>query len=728
MLFLKTNAKLITTSHILELLWISAALLIPIVCVKQYFLVSESDISHAQLPKVALLRTIAAAMLLVGIYQIRSISIDPSPKQITFAILRYIKSSSESWIVVSVSVFVLSTVVTTLLSTNLKVSLIGLIPGQDSYSSYNTVCYLIIFTTIAMNLRTKPQFYRLACTVVGMGVIISIFGIFQHFGVNILGFLPGNPVPDYSRASLTTGNPVTAGSLLLMPISVTFICSLFHIHNAHLELGICQTLILRTLYWVIILSVQISALLFTLSRGPWIATATSAVLFISCLVIFRKLRLAVIFITILSAALLVAVCVNNIPVPYANESSSSKVIERVIDIKTQMTTGGLNQRLTLWTSSADLILHRPWFQAESLPLSQIRHIIGYGPATFAYVFNLNSLPSSYGGMPLEAHHAHNYFIHQAVSQGILGFISSIGLLAAPILMSLYLLIFRRDTNTDRHILLLSGIFALFSGRLADQMVSLAVVSDLSIFWILIAMTVTGIRLFYRNVTLTTTPISPRIIRPCSQNPYRVFSLVSFALIIIIITSIYAIKYPIAGLWAGESRYLYESGDLNKSLSQIDTAIAWAPDVPYYYYYKGLVLREFINRPEISTHEDCNNRSSHVIENEAYHLCLAEALYSTLYTGMQISPFWYHATLEFANVAKQFGQHEDSLRAFQHLASILPTNRAILHLLSKEYIEREMFDQAKITLNRSLTISSNNPLSDNQSLFVNEALNLLELTK
>lgn len=726
MVFLKTKAKHINTSHILELLWISAALLIPIICVKQYFLLSESDISHAQLPKVALLRIIAAAMLLVAIYQIRNISFDPSPKQLSYTILRYIKSSNESWIVVSVFVFSLSVVITTIFSTNLRVSLTGLIPGQDSYSSYNTVCYLIIFTTIAVNLRTKPQFFRLTGAVIGMGVIISIFGFFQHFGVDLLGFLPGSPTPDYSRASLTTGNSVTAGSLLLMPIAVTFICSIFHIYNAHLKQGICQAVIVRALYWFIILSVQISALMFTLSRGPWIATVISAVLLISCLIIFRKLQLLVTLIATISASLLVAICIHYIPVHYSDESSSSKALERVTDIKTQVATGGLNQRLTIWTSSAGLILYRPWFQSERLTLAQIRPIIGYGPATFAYVFNLNSLPSAYGGMPLEAHHAHNYFIHQAVSQGILGFISSIGLLTAPILISSYLLIFRRKTNTDQHILLLSGVFALFSGRLADQMVSLAVVSDLTIFWILMAMTLVGIRLFYRNLTLTTS--SSKIIKTSSQNPYKVFALISFALVIIIITGVYAIKYPIAGIWAGESRYSYESGYLNESLSHIDSAIALAPDVPYYYYFKNIVLRAFINHPEMGIHQDCDTRSDHIIDNERYHLCLAAELYSTLNTGRQINPFWYLATLEFANVAKQFGQEEDSLKAFQHLASILPTNRAILHILSREYIERRLFDQAKITLDQSLNISSNNPLSDNHLLFVNEALNLLDQTE
>ena len=181
MVFLKTNAKRINSRHILELLWLCATLLIPVICVKQYFLVSESDISHAQLPKIALLRIIAAAMLLVAIYQVRNISINLSPKKLSDSILRYIKSSNESWIVVSVFVISLSIIITTIFSTNLRVSLTGLIPGQDSYSSYNTVCYLIIFTTIAINLKTKPQFYRLTCAVIGMGMIISIFGFFQHF-------------------------------------------------------------------------------------------------------------------------------------------------------------------------------------------------------------------------------------------------------------------------------------------------------------------------------------------------------------------------------------------------------------------------------------------------------------------------------------------------------------------------------------------------------------------
>ncbi len=727
MVFLKTNAKRINPSHILELLWISAALLIPVICVSQYFLVSESDIAHSQLPKVALLRVIAAMMILVGIYQLKNISIDLSPKKLANTIGAYIKSSSASWMVVSVFVFSLSTIITTLCSSNIRVSLVGPIPGQDSYSTYNTLCYLVIFATIAINLRTKLQFYRLACTVVGMGVIISIFGIFQHFGVDILGFLPGNPEPDYSRASLTTANSVTAGSLLLMPIAVTFICSLFHIYKTHLEHGICYTLMVRALWWFIILSVQVSALMFTLIRGPWIATAISAVLLLACLISFRKWRLCVTFIATISISLVVAICVHYIPVNYSDDSASSKVLERATDIKTQITKGGLNQRLAIWKSSSELILHRPWFESQSLTLAQMRHLIGYGPATFVYVFNLNSPPSAYGGMPLEANQAHNYFIHQTVSQGVLGFISAIGLLTAPIVVSLYLLIFKRSTNTSFHILIWSGIFALFSGRLADQMVSLSVVSDLTVFWILMAMALTATRIFYGTATVSN-DLPAIVITPNSQGPYKIFLLTSIAIVILIITTIYAVRYPIAGFWAGESRSLYESGDLTRSLLSIDSAIAFAPDVAYYYYFKNIVLQALINHPEIDIHEDCDNRSNHVLDNEGYHLCLAEELYSTLYIGIQINPFWYHSTVEFANVAKQFGQDKDSLEAFQHLSSILPTNRAILHLLSKEYIERGMLDQAKITLNRSLSISSTNPLSDNHSLFVNEALNLLEQTK
>ena len=112
------------------------------------------------------------------------------------------------------------------------------------------------------------------------------------------------------------------------------------------------------------------------------------------------------------------------------------------------------------------------------------------------------------------------------------------------------------------------------------------------------------------------------------------------------------------------------------------------------------------------------------DTEEYVLCLAQELYSTTNTGRQIQPFWYHSTMQFALVAKAFGQSKESLQAYEHMANLLPTNRTMLHMLSEEYIARGMFKDAQNALQQSLHISESNPLSANNDFFTNEATQLL----
>ena len=88
---MKSRLQRIETIHILEALWLSAILIIPLACVAQYFIISVSEDSHAQVPKVTLLRIIAAAMLIAYLYQvINHIQLSlPSTRKITSANFKY---------------------------------------------------------------------------------------------------------------------------------------------------------------------------------------------------------------------------------------------------------------------------------------------------------------------------------------------------------------------------------------------------------------------------------------------------------------------------------------------------------------------------------------------------------------------------------------------------------------------------------------------------------------
>ena len=76
------------------------------------------------------------------------------------------------------------------------------------------------------------------------------------------------------------------------------------------------------------------------------------------------------------------------------------------------------------------------------------------------------------------------------------------------------------------------------------------------------------------------------------------------------------------------------------------------------------------------------------------------------------------------MSKRYGLDNQTLLAYERLAQLLPTNRAVLHLVSEEYISRGMFTNAWTVLKQSLTISKSNPQSGNNDFFTREAIKLM----
>ena len=108
----------------------------------------------------------------------------------------------------------------------------------------------------------------------------------------------------------------------------------------------------------------------------------------------------------------------------AGSAAASAAEEQVSTIAPPTRGRGLSYRTDIWSASAALVVDRPWFEYEGLSWSLLRPLVGYGPELFKYTFPLES---PLGGL---LSHAHNFFLHHAVEEGILGLFSSIGLFAA----------------------------------------------------------------------------------------------------------------------------------------------------------------------------------------------------------------------------------------------------------------------------------------------------------
>lgn len=167
------------------------------------------------------------------------------------------------WAVAAAIIFGIATLAATLMSPLPRVSLWGRSNDALGYELYSVLSMLVICLTIALRLRTKNQALRLAGAVAAMGLAAALYGISQHFGWDPIG-----RGADQRRVLATFGNPLFFGSFLVMTLGVT------------LGLGL-QLSADGKRHWLpvtsVVLGLQLSALWFTGSRGPWIGSTAALV-------------------------------------------------------------------------------------------------------------------------------------------------------------------------------------------------------------------------------------------------------------------------------------------------------------------------------------------------------------------------------------------------------------------------------------------------------------------
>ena len=159
---------------------------------------------------------------------------------------------------------------------------------------------------------------------------------------------------------------------------------------------------------------------------------------------------------------------------------------RFASIGSEGTAGNLGLRFQIWRDSSQLILYRPWFEFDDQTMSLARPIIGYGPDLFRSTFLLESRPWG-PNLRIGTNHAHNYFIHNGVELGLVGLVASLGMVAAIFLAGGYQLFRESQSYCMARKLLLIGLLSVFAGRFVEQLVGVARVSDLTIFWALLAL-------------------------------------------------------------------------------------------------------------------------------------------------------------------------------------------------------------------------------------------------
>ncbi|MEC9309277.1 MAG: O-antigen ligase family protein [Chloroflexota bacterium] len=739
----------------IESLWLLAILTIPLACAPYDYFISESIDAHVELPKIALLKIITAIMLLLWLIKITPEKISCLGRIRIRHIFNNLNFRPQTWIWWSVGLFTLTTLATCVLSYDIEASLWGDVPGQDGYSTYNILSYVIIFTVISIHLKTIRQVRRIGAAVIIAGVALSCVGFAQHFGINIFGLMPDEPT---ARIELTVANPLFAGSLLLIPISVTLIILSLHLHRLSKENKPARSLIAWYAVWSIILCFPVSCLLFTLSRGPWISAGIFLMTFALSVGITASWKLSITILAIAIFSVTMAFSISQIPIQKfsspvetslhinadsPNEYSGKLIGQRLGSIKTEALEEGLNQRLAIWKSSWKIVTDRPWFTSNTISQPWIRYISGYGAESFRYVFQLESPLDKYNQLPIEAHYAHNYFIHQTVVQGVLGLISAIAVLLTPIILSIYMLCKGKESQTIVFKILISGIAAFAICRLVDQMLGIGRASDMILVWILLAVTA-----YIFNMRWLKNPPAPLKVTH-RANTLRI-GLIAVAIpVLVLFTWNKALIYPRAALLMSEAQSLYLQDHNSESLKSINKAIKLAPHVPTHYLFKNILLNNFLHNQDHTVHSKCNILSTSDQDRDSYTTCLAQQIHDNALTLFTINSLNWRSTFNLADSFYNLEDYERSHEYYEKTLELIPNSWVLHNKIAQVYISAGKLQLAKPHLIASLAITeqysygwsdeygiiivgddiNSNPLGSNSTsrerTFKNEASQLLE---
>ncbi|MCH7622055.1 MAG: O-antigen ligase family protein [Chloroflexi bacterium] len=309
----------------LEGLWLLLVFLVPLTFIDRDYAVSEAVISYLEVPKIALLRTLAGLMTTLWIIEwaIQGQLPDWSKFKGRWTVSRlsggrtelsrWLRDRPTRWLVFAVWLFLGTTFLSTVLSGSFKTSVWGEIPGQDGYAAYTVASYLVIFGVIATHLKTRPQLWRLLGAIIAMGTLVAGYAVLQHYSYDFLD-LTEQTGGGQKRVTSFMGNAIFAAAVMSMTIPISLGVAAASLREPkwlsrrfRTNAGTWALSLTVTGLWSLILAVQLLGITFTFSRGPWVGTLAAVVSFFGLGVIFLGWRLCGRAVLVLGLAAVMAV-------------------------------------------------------------------------------------------------------------------------------------------------------------------------------------------------------------------------------------------------------------------------------------------------------------------------------------------------------------------------------------------------------------------------------------
>jgi tetratricopeptide (TPR) repeat protein len=358
---------------VMEACWLLAIIMTPLFFNKYSSRIFEPD-------KATLLRTLALVIILAWVIK----TIDEfqamrkgNSKKFLF------KSIFQVPIVAPVTLLAAAYIIATILSVTPKISFWG--SYQRLQGLYTTLAYLVLLFAIIGNLKKESQVNRIITTAILVSLPVSLYGVLQKYGIDPIPW--GGDVT--GRIASHMGNPifVAAFIILVFPLTVGRIIDSFRkILNE--SSGLTNQTARATVY-IFIAALQIIAIFFTQSRGPWLGIFSGTFFLAVLFSLFwqkKWLTISLIVVAILATSFLVVLNMPNGPLKGLHSMGSFYRLGQLLD--TQSRTARV--RSLIWGGSFEMVTpHDPIeFPDGSVDnFNAIRPLFGYGPESMHMAYN-----------------------------------------------------------------------------------------------------------------------------------------------------------------------------------------------------------------------------------------------------------------------------------------------------------------------------------------------------
>ena len=177
---------------------------------------------------------------------------------------------------------------------------------------YTTFSYLVVFAAMVGNLRRRTQVERLITTAILTSLPISLYGILQHYKIDPVPW--GGDVSNRIAANLGNSIFVAAFLIMVLPLTIGRIVDAFR-SILFESRGVVVNTVRATIY-VFIMALQLIAIFFSGSRGPWLGMFAGIFFLLMLWTVLlrnRKLTIGIVVTTLVLGAMLVVFNIPNGP-------------------------------------------------------------------------------------------------------------------------------------------------------------------------------------------------------------------------------------------------------------------------------------------------------------------------------------------------------------------------------------------------------------------------------